>query len=391
MGAACSTLSVDRSSAAFKSRPAIMSCRLPTTADRSSPMGRACPATRRAIGSYLDQRCVAAYSDLDQVLTSLDVLNLANPTNAGPLAAAVGQLSPDRYSALPLIIGRQHTLILDAFGGRIDATRWPYADPQVNQHAIAPGAFAMGTRARGLRQARRQQHDARLPDHHGRRPRPGSATRTGRATCSASAAAICGAARHGATRREHGRHHHRRARRLRRHQLRPLLIDGALAGTYSFLDVNRRIVIPDAGLGIPGLSTAISRTANGKTEAPGLAARVDVGTNLSAYRIAVKPFVGLSYSWLEPARLHRDQCRQHQSDDGRQGQRRPAVAGRGRGLLRADGRRPVRLGLAGESGLDPPPVGHLGRYHGRAGGPAWKLHDRRPCRTTGTVSSPGWR
>jgi hypothetical protein len=42
-----------------------------------------------AIGSYLDRQCVAAYSDLDRVMTSLDVLNLANPTNAGPLAAAV--------------------------------------------------------------------------------------------------------------------------------------------------------------------------------------------------------------------------------------------------------------------------------------------------------------
>jgi uncharacterized protein with beta-barrel porin domain len=77
-----------------------------------------------------------------------------------------------------------------------------------------------------------------------------------------------------------------------------LLIDGAVAGTYSFIDVNRQIVIPDVPLGLPGFSTAISRTANGKTEAPGVAARLDFGTSLWAYGVAVKPFVGLSYGWL---------------------------------------------------------------------------------------------
>jgi uncharacterized protein with beta-barrel porin domain len=77
-----------------------------------------------------------------------------------------------------------------------------------------------------------------------------------------------------------------------------LLVDGALAGTYSLIDVNRQIAIPDAGLGIPGLSTAISRTAYGTTEAPGFATRLDFGTNLQGNRAALKPFVGLSYSWL---------------------------------------------------------------------------------------------
>ncbi|MGZ9083755.1 MAG: autotransporter outer membrane beta-barrel domain-containing protein, partial [Rhodoplanes sp.] len=75
--------------------------------------------------------------------------------------------------------------------------------------------------------------------------------------------------------------------------------DGAVAGTYSSINVKREIVIPDAGLGIPGLSTAIVRTANGNTEAPGIAARLDFGTKLRANQIAVKPFVGLSFGWLE--------------------------------------------------------------------------------------------
>jgi hypothetical protein len=79
----------------------------------------------------------------------------------------------------------------------------------------------------------------------------------------------------------------------------PMLIDGAVAGTYSSIDVNRQIVIPN---GLPdglGLSTAISRTANGTTQSPGIAARLDFGTNLQGTRAALKPFVGLSYSWLD--------------------------------------------------------------------------------------------
>ena len=81
----------------FVGRQVIGSFQVPTsnyvlpTPDNGGPVlvyGPRLSGNARAIGSYLDQRCVAAYSDLDQVLTSLDVLNLANPTNAGPLAAA---------------------------------------------------------------------------------------------------------------------------------------------------------------------------------------------------------------------------------------------------------------------------------------------------------------
>src|SRR4029079_1036087 len=92
------------------------------TPDNGGPVlvyGPRLSGNAQAIGSYLDQRCVAACSDLDGVLTSLHVLNLANPNNPAPLAAAVNQLSPDRYGALPLVIGNQQTLILDAFGARL--------------------------------------------------------------------------------------------------------------------------------------------------------------------------------------------------------------------------------------------------------------------------------
>jgi Autotransporter beta-domain len=381
----------------FVGRQVIGSFQVPTsnyvlpTPDNGGPVlvyGPRLSGNARAIGSYLDQRCVAAYSDLDQVLTSLDVLNLANPTNAGPLAAAVGQLSPDRYGALPLIIGRQHTLILDAFGGRIDATRWPYADPQVNQHAIAPGAFLWGrvlgdfgerddsstmpgyrtTTGGGLGGLSYADGDGRVFGIGGGYLRSSATWRDIGASTGDITTGVLGA--YGGT--NFGR----------------LLIDGALAGTYSFLDVNRRIVIPDAGLGNtrPLHRHLADREWKDRGTGPRCPGRCrDEPLGVPDCREALCRAL---LQFVEPAWLHRDQCRQHQFDDGRQGQRRPAVAGRGRRLLPADGRRPVRLGVAGESGLDPPPVGHLGRYHGRAGGPAWKLHD--PDRGGRPGQSPAW-
>jgi Autotransporter beta-domain len=272
------------------------------TPDNGGPVlayGPRLAGNAQAIGNYLDQRCVAAYSDLDRVLTSLDVLNLANPANAAPLAAAVNQLSPDRYGALPLIIGRQHMLLLDAFGGRLDATRWPYADPDVKQQAIAPGVLAWG---RVLGDFGKRDDSSTMPGYRtntggglggiGYDDGDGHVFGLGGGILSSStnwndlagstgnirtgAIGAYGTTRYGA-----------------------LLIDGALTGTYSLIDVNRQIAIPDGGLGIPGLSTAISRTAYGTTEAPGFAARFDVGTNLQGNRAALKPFVGLSYSWLD--------------------------------------------------------------------------------------------
>lgn len=272
------------------------------TPDNGGPVlvyGPRVSANAGAIGAYLDQRCVAAYSDLDQVLTSLDVLNLANPSNAAPLASAINQLSPDRYGALPLIIGHQQTLVLDAFGGRIDATRWPYEDPQVQRYAIAPDVVAWG---RVLGDFGNRAGTSTMPSYRtttggglggiGYEGSNGVVFGIGAGVLSSNTAwrdigsstgnvatGMFGAYG-GAT-------------------LGYVLIDGAVAGSYSAINVNRQIVIPDAGLGFPGISTAISRVANGTTEAFGVASRLDFGTKLQLNQFVVKPFAGLSYGWLD--------------------------------------------------------------------------------------------
>jgi hypothetical protein len=305
-----------------------MSCQLPTTADRSLAYGPRLSGNARAIGSYLDQRCVAAYSDLDQVLTSLDVLNLANPTNAGPLAAAVGQLSPDRYGALPLIIGRQHTLILDAFGGRIDATRWPYADPQVNQHAIAPGAFLWG---RVLGDFGERDDSSTMPGYR---------TTTGGGLGGLSYADGDGRVfrigggylRSSATWRDIG--------------ASTGDITTGVLGAYGGTNVGRLLIdgAPGRDLFFPRRQPAHRhsgcRTGNTRPLHRHLADREwkDRGTGPRfSGRCRDEPrgvpdcreaLCRTLVQCVEPAWLHRDQCRQHQFDDGRQGQRRPAVAGR---------------------------------------------------------------
>jgi Autotransporter beta-domain len=251
------------------------------------------------IGSYLDQRCVAAYSDLDRVLTSLDVLSLANPTNAGPLAAAVGQLSPDRYGALPLIIGRQHALLLDVFGGRLDATRWPYADPDAKQRAIPCGVLVWG---RALADFGKRDDSSTMPGY--RTNTVGGLAGVGYDDCDGHVFGIGGGILSSSTNWNDlaGSTGNIRSGVIGAYgstRYGALLIDGAAAGTYSLINVNRQIAIPDAGLGIPDLSTAISRTAYGTTEAPGLAARLDFGTSLHGNRAAMKPFVGVSYSRLD--------------------------------------------------------------------------------------------
>lgn len=271
------------------------------TPDNGGPVlvyGPRLSGNAQAIGSYLDQRCVAAYSDLDRVLTSLDVLNLANPNNPAPLAAAVNQLSPDRYGALPLVIGNQQTLILDAFGGRLDATRWPYADPQVKQAGIAPGVTAWG---RVLGAFGTRDTSSTMPGYRtstggvlaglGYEGGDGLVLGIGGGYLTSDLTwrdlgGSTGDVRTGVLGAYGGAN------------FGPLLIDGAIAGTYSLINVNRQIAIPDAGLGFPGLYTGINRTANGSTEAPGVASRLDVGTNLRAGNAAVKPFIGLSYGWL---------------------------------------------------------------------------------------------
>jgi hypothetical protein len=253
----------------------------------------------QAIGNYLDQRCVAAYSDLDRVLTSLDVLNLANPTNPGPLGAAVNQLSPDRYGALPLVIGHQQTLILDAFGGRIDATRWPHADPGVYKHEIAPGVVAWG---RVLGDFGERGDSSTMPGY--RTTTSGGLGGFGYDNGNGLVFGIGGGyLLSGVTWRDLGSSSGQIATGVLGAYggttFGAMLIDGAVAGTYSSIDVNRHIAIPNVDLGVPGLSTAINRTANGSTEAAGVAARLDFGTKLRAYQLAVKPFVGLSYGWLD--------------------------------------------------------------------------------------------
>jgi hypothetical protein len=261
----------------------------------------------RAIGSYLDQTCVVAFSDLDRVLTSLDLLNMANPNDPGPLSAAVNQLSPDRYGALPLIISHQHTLVLDAFGDRIAATRWPSSSSHMHQQAIAPGLAIWGQTIGGFG---RRGGAVTMP---GYRTTAGGGIagvdyRTNGFVFGLGAGFLASDVRWRDVGHSTGNIDTAVVGAYGGATFGPALLEGAVAATYSDIDVNRRIVV--RGVELIGLnrqpdpgsfrfSTAVDRTALGRADALGFAARLDLGTELRLATARFKPFVGLSYGTID--------------------------------------------------------------------------------------------
>ena len=74
------------------------------------------------IGAYLDQFIPAAYSDLENVYTTLDYLNWAN-WGTVPLQNALNQISPERFSSLTMLGQRNSLLFGDALLQRSQALR----------------------------------------------------------------------------------------------------------------------------------------------------------------------------------------------------------------------------------------------------------------------------
>ena len=67
----------------------------------------------RRVGQNLDGLTVQAYSDLDRVLTALDMINLSPNTSDTDLARAIGQLGAERFGALGRAGLHQSRLLMD--------------------------------------------------------------------------------------------------------------------------------------------------------------------------------------------------------------------------------------------------------------------------------------
>jgi outer membrane autotransporter protein len=249
----------------------------------------------QAVGAYLDRLPVPAYSDLDRALLTFDVLNLANPADAAPLQAAIRQLSPERYGALPQVLDHQRTVFLDALGERRDGL---HPAPTERERETGSGTTlwsrALATSARldsaeevtGYRStswAGMAGADRRIDDDF--MLGVGGAYLTSRlewqdAGSSKGSVETAMLGVYGAY--TPGR----------------VFLNGQLAGGMSWGEIDRRIAVADSGL-LPGLSTAMDRTAKGKPRAAAASARLDAGVRIAGAGVQFRPFVGLHYAFVD--------------------------------------------------------------------------------------------
>jgi outer membrane autotransporter protein len=92
------------------------------------------------VAAYLDQFIPQPYSDLENVYTLLDYLNYVG-YGPGPLRAAMQQISPERYAALPILGLRTDLLFGDALMQRSQALRLGLGVINANSEAAWPEAF----------------------------------------------------------------------------------------------------------------------------------------------------------------------------------------------------------------------------------------------------------
>lgn len=238
----------------------------------------------QAVGTYLDGLPVAAYSDLDRALLTLDVLNLTNPADAAPLQAAVRQLSPEIHGALPHVLDHQSTLFLDRLGRRGDG---PGTKPNVWFDVAGASAERDGcgdvTGYRATTRAGMAGVDFGVSD--GLTLGLGGAWASSRldwrdtgSSTGTVETAMLGA--HGF----YGRG--------------PVFLTGQVAVGMSRGEVDRRIAVDDSGA-LPGVSTAIARTAHGEPETSTVTAGIDAGVTMMLEGVRVRPFVGLRYAHVD--------------------------------------------------------------------------------------------
>ncbi|PWC56377.1 autotransporter outer membrane beta-barrel domain-containing protein [Azospirillum sp. TSO22-1] len=241
----------------------------------------------KAVGTYLDGVPVAAYGGLDRALLTLDVLNLTSPADAAPLQAAVRQFGPEVYGALPHVLDHQRTLFLDALGRRGGGPEAVLASGlTVWTKALGAAARLGGTDEMagyrsatwaGMGGADYRVSDALEIGVGGAYLRSRLDWKDAGSSAGRVETAMLGV---------HGTY-----------TLGGVFLNGQVAGGTSWGEVSRRIAIADSGA-LPGISTAIARTATGKPRAESIASRLDLGTEVTLESVRVTPFIGLQHAWL---------------------------------------------------------------------------------------------
>ena len=101
------------------------------------------------VGKYLDALSVQAYSDLDQLLTALDLINLSAPSGDQKLQQAIGQLGAERHGALGLAGMHQSRLFMDQLSAASAAlTQQSHRASEIDSNGNRTWLHVEGARAR---------------------------------------------------------------------------------------------------------------------------------------------------------------------------------------------------------------------------------------------------
>lgn len=253
----------------------------------------------RAVGRYLDSLAVTAYSDLDRVLTALDLINLSTPAGDPTLQGAIAQLGAERYGAV-------------ALAGLYQSRRF------MDQVMAATNPVFTG--AGDIKEAGQDGRGAWIRIHESRARQSSDPDRTGfRQNATAVVAGMeidCQADRCFGVAGSYVKSDLDWTREASgkgtlttgyiggygTYQSDAVLVTAQLFLGYSDIDMQRDIRIPDAGLW-PGYSFAEDRRARGSTSAITTGARLDIGHVVTSGRTTIVPFVGLEYQHLSRDRL----------------------------------------------------------------------------------------
>lgn len=252
------------------------------------------------VGGYMDGLTVQAYSDLDKVMTSLDLINLSAPAGDQKLQQAINQMGAERLGALGRAGLHQSRLFM-------------------NQLTAASGSFSPGSRV------------VSATDDKGRRTwmhaqgtwarQSSDSDRTGFTQNTAMVVAGIETVRQenwnfgaaagyltsdldwAASAPGQGKLQSGYLGGYGTYRADALMATGQVFLGYSSIDTQRNITIPDAGLW-RGYSFEVNRTADGSSDALASGARFDVARAFSIDNIAraislqkvkLTPFVGIEY------------------------------------------------------------------------------------------------
>jgi outer membrane autotransporter protein len=247
-----------------------------------------------AVGHYIDNLDVQAYSDLDKVLTSLDMINLSTPYGDQKLQQTIAQLGAERHGAISLAGLHQSRLFMDQLTAASSVFSQDNRGATTDDRGNRAWIYAQNERARQSSDTDRTgftQHTgtvlAGVETHHGENWTLGAAVgylssdidwadnAPGQGKLKSGYVGAYGVYRENA-----------------------LIATGQLFLGYGGIDTQRAVNIPDAGLW-PGSSFALNRTAVASTNALATGARLDVARLMSVRNAKLAPFMGLEYQHLD--------------------------------------------------------------------------------------------